>query len=149
MTYVRHQQQLLGCLWWKPVASFYRRFQVTFRSNVTNFVAKFVSSLQSLKIHFRIRKSVCKKRLWLVPELREANQALSLQIGLRILKWTFELRNELPNFATKFGILQWKVSWNRGWISSRTYIFLHILYVLTYFKQEQQCLWNCLHLKRF
>ena len=33
-------------------------------------------------------------------------QMLSLQTGLRILKRTFELRNELPNFATKFGILQ-------------------------------------------
>ena len=40
------------------------------------------------------------------PELKEANQMLSLQTGLRILKRAFELRNELPNFATKFGILQ-------------------------------------------
>ena len=91
----------------------YSRFQLTFHCNIPNFVAKFGSSLRSSKVHFRIRKPVCKQRLWLVPELSEANQMLSLQTGLRILKWTFELRNEFPNFATKFGMLQWKVTWNR------------------------------------
>ena len=92
---------------------FYSRFQLTFHCNIPKFVAKFGSSLRSSKVHFRIRKPVCKQRLWLVPELSEANQMLSLQTGLRILKWTFELRNEFPNFATKFGMLQWKVTWNR------------------------------------
>ena len=82
---------------------------------------KFGSSLRSSKVHFRIHKPVCKQRLWLAPELNEANQMLSLQTGLRILKWTFELRNELPNFATKFGILQWKVTWNR--LKSRLFSF--------------------------
>ena len=88
----------------------YRWFQVTFHGNIPNFVAKFVCSLQSSKVHFRICKPVCKQRLWLAPELKEANQMLSLQTGLWILKRTFELRNEFPNFATKFGILLWKLA---------------------------------------
>ena len=48
--------------------SFYRQFQLTFHGT-----------------QFRIRKPVCKQRLRLVPEMKEANQMLSLQTGLRIL----------------------------------------------------------------
>ena len=66
--------------------TFYSRFQVTFHCNIPNFVANFGNSLRSSKVHFRIHKPVCKQRLWLVPELIEANQMLSLQTGLRILK---------------------------------------------------------------
>ena len=93
--------------WDKVSSALYSRFQITFHCNIPNFVAKLGSSLWSSKVHFRIHKPVCKQRLWLAPELNEVNQMLSLQTGLRILKWTFELRNEFPNFATKFGILQW------------------------------------------
>ena len=38
----------------------YSRFQITFHCNIPNFVAKFGSSLRSSKVHFRIRKPVCK-----------------------------------------------------------------------------------------
>ena len=78
---------------------FYSRFQITFHCNIPNFVAKFGNLLRSSKVHFRIHKPVCKQRLWLVPELNEANQMLSLQTGLRILKWTFELSNQFQNIA--------------------------------------------------
>ena len=70
---------------------FYSRFQITFHCNIPNFVAKFGNSLRSSKVHFRIHKAVCKQRLWLVPELNEANQTLSLQTGLRILKSNTDL----------------------------------------------------------
>ena len=59
---------------------------------------KFRNLLQSSKCYFRICKPVCKQRLWLAPELNK----LSLQTSLRILKWTFELSNEFPNFTTNF-----------------------------------------------
>ena len=78
---------------------FYSRFQITFHCNIPNFVAKFGNSLRISKVHFRIHKPVCKQKLWLVPELNEANQMLSLQTGLRILKWTFELTNQFQNIA--------------------------------------------------
>ena len=91
----------------------YSRFQVTFHCKIPNFVAKFGSSLRSSKVHFRIRKPVCKLSIWLASLSSGANHSLCLQTGLWILKWTFELRNELPNFTTKFGTLQWKVIWNR------------------------------------
>ena len=38
----------------------YSRFQVTFHCNIPNFVTKFGSSFRSSKVHFRIRKPVCK-----------------------------------------------------------------------------------------
>ena len=53
---------------------FYSRFQITFHCNIPNFFAKFENSLRSSKVHFRIHKPVCKQRLWLVPELNEADQ---------------------------------------------------------------------------
>ena len=43
----------------------YSRFQVTFHCKIPNFVAKFGSSLRSSKVHFRIRKPVCKLSIWL------------------------------------------------------------------------------------
>ena len=92
---------------------YYSRFQVTFHCKIPNFVAKFGSSLRSSKVHFRIRKPVCKLSIWLASLSSGANHSLCLQTGLWILKWTFELRNEIPNFTTKFGTLQWKVIWNR------------------------------------
>ena len=103
----------------------YSQFQVTFHCKIPNFVAKFGSSLRSSKVHFRIRKPVCKLSIWLASLSSGANHSLCLQTGLWILKWTFELRNELPNFTTKFGTLQWKVIWNRlyvfGWKWCRWY----------------------------
>ena len=45
---------------------------------------------------------VCKQRLWLVPELNEANQMLSLQTGLQIRMF----KNELLNIATNLQTLQ-------------------------------------------
>ena len=83
----------------------YSRFQVTFQCNIPNFVGKFGSSLPNSKVHFKIHKSVCKLSIWLASLSSGANHSLFLQTGLWILKWTFEFRNELPNLATKFGIL--------------------------------------------
>ena len=118
------------------------------------FTVRFWTSLRSSgircevqKVHFWIRISqfVCKLSIWLASLSSGVNHSLCLQTGLWILKWTFELRNEIPNFATnseyyseklseidcksinyscefwnellnfatKFGILQWKVIWNR------------------------------------
>ena len=84
------------------VSLVYSRFQVTFHCNIPNFVAKFGNSWRSSKVHFRIRKPVCKLSIWLALLSSGANHSLCLQTGLWILKWTFELRNELPNFGTNF-----------------------------------------------
>jgi hypothetical protein len=91
----------------------YSRFHETLITNVPNFVAKFASSLRSSEVHIGIHKPICKQSPWLVPEVKEANQMRCLQIGLWISLGTFELRNELANFATKFGTFVVKVSWNR------------------------------------
>ena len=91
----------------------YSRFHETLATNVPNFVAKFASSLQNLEVHIRIHKPICKQSPWLVTEVEEANQMHSLQTGMWISSWTFELRNKLANFATKFGTFVAKVSWNR------------------------------------
>ena len=99
--------------WICILALIYSRFQITFHCNIPNFVAKFGNSLRSSKVHFRIRKPVCKLSIWLASMSSGTNHSLCLRTGLWILKWTFELRNEFPKFATKFGILQWKVTWNR------------------------------------
>ena len=53
------------------------------------------SSQVHCEVHIGIHKPICKKSVWLVPEVKEANQMRSLQIGLWISLWTFELRNEL------------------------------------------------------
>ena len=79
-------------------------------------VRKFVAKFSELGIH----KPIYKQSPWLVPEVKEANQMRRLQTGLWISLWTFELRNELANFATKFGTFVVKVSWNR--LSSRLYV---------------------------
>ena len=91
----------------------YRRFQLTFHCYIPNFVAKFGSSLRSSKVRFRIHKPVCELSILLASLSSGANHSLCLQTGLQILKWTLELCKEHTNFATKFGILQWKVTWNR------------------------------------
>ena len=96
-----------------PRGRFYSRFHETLTTNVPNFVAKFASSLRSSEAHIGIHKPICKQSPWLVREVKEANQMRSLRIGLWISLWTFELRNNLVNFATKFGKFVVKVSWNR------------------------------------
>ena len=95
------------------LAEFYCLFQPTFQCNIPKFVVKFASSLRSSKVHFRIRKHVCKETLWLAPLNSRTNHSLCLQTGLRIPKSTFQLCNELANFTTNCGMLHWKVSWNR------------------------------------
>ena len=107
---------LLMSIRWKSGATgesayvVYSQFQLTFHCNIPNFVAKFQNLLRSSKVHFGIRKPVCKLSIWLASLSLGNNYSLCLQTGLRILKWTFGFRNEFPNFATTFGILQWKVS---------------------------------------
>jgi hypothetical protein len=86
-----------------PRGRFYNRFHETLTTNVPNFVAKFASSLRSSEAHIGIHKPICKQSPWLVREVKEANQMRSLRTGLWISLWTFELRNNLVNFAKKFG----------------------------------------------
>ena len=103
----------------------YCRFQITFHCNIPNFVPKFGNSLRSSKVHFRIPKPVCKLSIWLASLSSGANQSLCLQTGLRILKWTFELRNEVRNVTVKSylksTINHWKKFnntcpfWNNHW----------------------------------
>jgi hypothetical protein len=96
-----------------PRGRFYSRFHKSLTTNVPNFFVKFASSLRSSEAHIGILKPICKQSPWLVREVKEANQMRSLQTGLWISLWTFELRNNLVNFATNFGKFVVKVSWNR------------------------------------
>ena len=65
------------------------------------------------KFNIEIHKPVCKQKLWLVHELKKANQMFSLQTNL----WTYELQNfklwnfekKLANFETKLGTLWQKL----------------------------------------
>ena len=65
---------------------------------------------RSSKVHFRIRKPVCKLSIWLASLSSGASHSLCLQTSLWILKWTFEfwtsqrtseLRNEVRNITVK------------------------------------------------
>ena len=60
----------------------YSRFQVTFRCKIPNFVGKFGNSLRSSKVHFRIRKPVCKLSIWLVSLSSWANHSLLYYDGV-------------------------------------------------------------------
>lgn len=80
---------------------YYCRFQITLHLNILHFVTKFRYSLRSSKVHFRIRKPVCKLRTWLASLSSGANQSLCLQTGLQILKWTFEICNKIRNITVE------------------------------------------------
>ena len=64
------------------------------------------------KFTMKFDKQVCKQSFWLATRWKATDQMLTLQTGLWISLWTFELRNELPKFGMKFETFQWKVSWN-------------------------------------
>ena len=67
------------------VSESYRPFQVTFYYNIPNFVATFVCSLQSSKVHFRICKPVCKcngPRFPITHKLFQLESTLFVMISL-------------------------------------------------------------------
>ena len=89
------------CENYETLDCYYSRFQLTFHCDIPIFVAKFGSSLWISNVHFRICKPVCKLSIWLASLSPGANHSLCLQTGLRIRKWTLELRNEVRNITVK------------------------------------------------
>ena len=88
----------------------YSRFQGTFHCKITNFVAKFGNSLRSSKVHFRIRKPVCKLSTWLASLSSGANHSQRCQIMNKVhrfvsfltSKWTFHEQQDFVNISWTF-----------------------------------------------